>query len=194
MLRRAVDRADYLITFARLSAVDWIAGPIPETPTDYAIPESGSGFRKALASKIAVLTRAATRAFCGFPLLSLLLRDHRGSIAVEFAILIPVQALLIFGGIDLALAMLTEQRLNFATEAAARCGTVKDSPCSSPSATSAWAAEQAGVPNISSGNFVVTFNAACGGVSVLATYSYSGFILPTIGLGAAACYVPEKAS
>jgi hypothetical protein len=32
-----IDRAEYLLTLARLSAVDWLAGPEPETPADRAI-------------------------------------------------------------------------------------------------------------------------------------------------------------
>jgi Flp pilus assembly pilin Flp len=131
-------------------------------------------------------TGAAGRSPSGFALLRSFLRDRRGAIAVEFAFLLPVQAL--------ALAMLTEQQLTFVTEAAARCAAIQASPCLSPEATSAWAAGQiVGVPAISAGNFVVTFDAGCGGVSVVVTYSYSGVILKALKLGAAACYVPEPA-
>lgn len=123
------------------------------------------------------------------------LRDCRGSIMVEFAIMLPVQVLLVFGGLDLALATLIEQRLTFVTEAAAHCAAVKDSPCSSPVATSTWAAQQAiGVIGITAEDFVVNFDATCGGVSVATTYNYSGFILPPVKLKAAACYVPEPAT
>jgi hypothetical protein len=31
---KALDRADYLITLARLSVADWVAGPFPETEVD----------------------------------------------------------------------------------------------------------------------------------------------------------------
>jgi Flp pilus assembly protein TadG len=111
---------------------------------------------------------------------------------VEFAILLPVQVLLIFGGLDLALATLIEQRLTFVTEAAAHCAAVKNSSCLTPDATSVWAAQQAvGVMGITAGAFVVNFNATCGGISVATTYRYSGFILPPVTLGASACYVSE---
>lgn len=141
------------------------------------------------------LTCGAIRSRRIFPQLRSLLRDRRGSIAVEFAILLPVQALLIFGGIDLVFAALTEERLSFATEAAARCGALNGSQCETAEATSTWAAHQSvGVPNISAENFVVTFDAQCGGVSVVATYSYSGIVLPAVTLGSAACYIPEQKS
>jgi Flp pilus assembly pilin Flp len=160
-----------------------------------AIPEEGEKLRKTSASTMAALAGAANRLCSNSPLWRSLMRDHQGSIAVEFAILLPIQALLIVGGLDLALATLTAERLNFATEAAARCGAVKNSSCLTAAAISAWAAEQAaGIPNISAGNFAVSFDATCGGVSVVATYRYSGFVLAPIGLGAQACYVSEPAS
>jgi hypothetical protein len=41
-----MDRADYLVTLARLSVLDWLA-PMPETPTHRAIREEGERLRKA---------------------------------------------------------------------------------------------------------------------------------------------------
>ncbi len=50
MLRRLcaelLDRAEYLLTLARLTVLDWLA-PMPETPTDRAIREEGERLRKA---------------------------------------------------------------------------------------------------------------------------------------------------
>jgi hypothetical protein len=50
MLRRLctklLDQADYLVTLARLTILDWVA-PMPETPTDRAIREQGERLRKA---------------------------------------------------------------------------------------------------------------------------------------------------
>lgn len=43
----ALDRAGYLATLARLRLLDWIATPIPETPSDRAIREEGERLRKA---------------------------------------------------------------------------------------------------------------------------------------------------
>ena len=42
-----LDRADYLLTLVRLTVLDWLAGPPPETPTDCAIREEGERLRKA---------------------------------------------------------------------------------------------------------------------------------------------------
>jgi hypothetical protein len=41
-----LDRADYLLTLARLTVLDWRA-PMPETPTDRAIRDEGERIRKA---------------------------------------------------------------------------------------------------------------------------------------------------
>lgn len=43
----ALDRADYLMTLARLSILDRLAGPMPDTPTDLAIKEEEERLRQA---------------------------------------------------------------------------------------------------------------------------------------------------
>jgi hypothetical protein len=47
ILVKVLNHADYLITLARLSILDRLAGPPPETPTDTAIREQGERLRKA---------------------------------------------------------------------------------------------------------------------------------------------------
>ncbi len=51
MIRRLcaelLDRADYMLTLARLTVLDRLAGSPPETPTDRAIREEGERLRKA---------------------------------------------------------------------------------------------------------------------------------------------------
>jgi hypothetical protein len=44
---KALDRAGYLIALARLSTLDRLAGPMPETPTDRAIREEEERLRQA---------------------------------------------------------------------------------------------------------------------------------------------------
>lgn len=120
------------------------------------------------------------------------LRDRRGTVALEFAVILPSLLLIFIGGLDLALAMLTEQQLTFVTESAARCAAEKNPNCLSVAATEAWAAQRAVIlPGVSAGNFAATFDAPCGGIEVVATYFYSGFALPGIPLTAEACYPPE---
>jgi hypothetical protein len=41
-----LDRADYLLTVARLTIFDWLA-PMPEIPTDRAIRQEGERLRRA---------------------------------------------------------------------------------------------------------------------------------------------------
>ena len=121
-----------------------------------------------------------------------LLRELRGVVALEFAIILPSLLLIFIGGLDLAFAMLAEQQLTFITESAAVCAAQKSPNCLSTDATEVWAAQQAtALPGVSAQNFSATFDAACGGVEVVATYSYSGFALPSIPLAAEACYPSE---
>ncbi|HEX3411269.1 MAG TPA: TadE/TadG family type IV pilus assembly protein [Stellaceae bacterium] len=110
-------------------------------------------------------------------------RSERGAILVEFAILFPVMILLIIGGIDIGLAMVEANRLNFAVEAGARCQAIKASPCPTPDATVTYASSAAGLPGAA---FAVS--AAPCGVQVDGSYTYASFILPNIPLNATACY------
>jgi Flp pilus assembly protein TadG len=105
------------------------------------------------------------------------------AVLVEFAILFPIFVLLIVGGIDVGLSMISADRLQFATEAAARCGAIPRPPCPDANATKIYAEAAAALPG-------ATFNvasAACG-TQVDATYSYTSFILPNIPLSASSCY------
>lgn len=49
------------------------------------------------------------------------LRDSAGATAAEFALVLPVFLLIVFGTINMALAMSAVVRLHFVTETAARC-------------------------------------------------------------------------
>ena len=90
------------------------------------------------------------------------------------------------GGFDLGFAMLTETRINFAVEAAARCGAISAAMCASPPQTSAYGASIAGLRGLNASGFLVTTEAC--GMYVTATYAYAGVVLPAITMRAGACY------
>jgi hypothetical protein len=77
----------------------------------------------------------------------------------------------------LLLLTLTDTRINFAVEAAAKCGAI-GTTCVSPSDTAAYGASIAGLPGLDASDFSVT-TTSCG-LNVTVTYSYAGVVLPTI--------------
>ena len=58
-----------------------------------------------------------------------LVRDCSGAAAMEFPIVLFPLLLLLLGTFDIGIAMLTTSRLNFAVEAAAKCGPSVRSAC-----------------------------------------------------------------
>jgi hypothetical protein len=86
--------------------------------------------------------------------------------------------------------MLTETRINFAVEAAAKCGAIGAITCASPAETAVYGASVARVRGLDASGFAVT-TAACG-VSVTASYAYNGMILPAMTLNAGACYPADQ--
>ena len=112
--------------------------------------------------------------------------DCNGAVAVEFAIILIPLLLLLFGSFDLGIAMLTETRITFAVEAAARCEAIGATMCTSASQTASYGATVARVRGLDASQFDVATEPC--GVSVTATYPYVGMILPAITLKASACY------
>jgi hypothetical protein len=110
----------------------------------------------------------------------------RGAVAAEFLILLFPMLLLLLGIFDTGVAMLTETRINFAVEAAAKCGAIGAPMCVSPSQTAAYGASLAALPGLDASGFSV-MSEACG-MYVTATYPYAGMVLPAITLSARACY------
>ena len=110
----------------------------------------------------------------------------RGAVAVEFLILLFPMMLMLFGIFDIGMAMLTETRINFAAEAAAKCGAINAPMCGSPSQTAAYGASIAALPGLNASAFSVTM-AACG-IYVTTTYPFAGVVIPPITLSAGACY------
>jgi len=115
-----------------------------------------------------------------------LVRDCSGAVAIEFVITLGPLLLLLLGTFDIGLVMLTDTRINFAVEAAAKCGAISAAMCTSPSQTAAYGASIARLPGLDASGFSVT-TAACG-MNVTATYSYAGVLLPAMTLSAGACY------
>jgi Flp pilus assembly protein TadG len=122
--------------------------------------------------------------------LSDVVSDCGGAVALEFAFISIPLLLLLFGIFDLGVAMLTETKINFAVEAAAKCGAIRSPTCESPSETAVYGASVAAVRGLGASGFVVT-TAACG-VSVTASYAYNGMILPAMTLNAGACYPADQ--
>ena len=124
------------------------------------------------------------------------MRDCRGNLTIEFAILFPVLFLLLVGGIELGLVVVERMQLEFATEAAAKCFANSNSiPNPNPTlhcTTTAEAADYAAqhlapIWGISASNFIVTMTLGEG--CVTSSYKYTPMILPmTIPLGAYARY------
>ena len=115
-----------------------------------------------------------------------LVRDCSGAVVVEFLIILGPLLLLLLGTFDIGFVMLTEARINFAVEAAAKCGAITAAMCASPSQTAAYGSSIAGLPGLGASGFLVT-TAACG-MNVVVTYPYAGVVLPAITLSASACY------
>ena len=136
----------------------------------------GSGDHFAVVRAPRVVTSALTE----------LVRDCSGAVAVEFAIILVPLLLLLLGIFDIGLVMLAERRINFAVEAAAKCGAISTAMCASPPQTAAYGASIAGLRGLDASGFLVT-TAACG-INVTATYAYAGVVLPAITVSAGACY------
>ena len=68
-----------------------------------------------------------------------ILRDERGTTAIEMAILAPVFFLIIIGMVYVGLLMFTMGSMHYAVEAAARCASVETDICSNAASTESYA-------------------------------------------------------
>jgi Flp pilus assembly protein TadG len=122
---------------------------------------------------------------------------RRGSVAIEYAIILPVLLLFLLGIMDVGRLLWTYGTLHRASESAARCAAIGATSCATFSATQSFAAAEAWGLIIASSAFTVS-NQACG-VQVVANYSFD-FVIPwfsvvapfgssnSIPLTATACY------
>ena len=124
-------------------------------------------------------------------------RRHRGSVAVEFAIVLPVLLMILLGLIDLGRVIWSYTTLLQAVQVSARCAVVDKIHCGTATAVQSYAASHAWGLNLTSSAFSVTM-AACG-AQVRGTMAYQ-FVTPwfyvaapfgatnTLTLTATACY------
>lgn len=117
-------------------------------------------------------------------------RGRRGAVAIEYALLLPALLLFVIGIMEVGRLLWTQTTLERAVEAAARCGAVNQTDCSTSAAVAGYAVTQAfGLP-VDAGAFTVT-KPACG-VFVSVDFTYK-FVVPWVTpqdmtLHAQACY------
>lgn len=114
----------------------------------------------------------------------------RGTVAVEYALILPALLLFVLGLMDTGRLLWTQTTLDRSVQAAARCGAVDTTTCGTTSEINAYAVTQAFGLTITSAAFSTT-TPACG-VQVTASVPFT-FVIPWIGtntitLSAAACY------
>lgn len=132
------------------------------------------------------LTRVRTRMRGGAP-------HTRGTVALEYAIILPVLLLMILGALDAGRVIWLQVTLERAVEAAARCAAINEIKCGSAAQIQSYAASQAYGTTIAATAFVAA-SASCG-TSVKGTVPFT-FAIPwvmrrKITLSATACYPVE---
>jgi Flp pilus assembly protein TadG len=124
-------------------------------------------------------------------------RRSGGSVAIEYALLLPVLLLFVLGIIDTGRLLWSYATLQRAVDAAARCGAVGAASCATTAQIASYAAGQAFGLAVTPAAFSVS-TPACG-VNVRGTLRFS-FIIPWLGaskpfgsanaitIGATGCY------
>lgn len=126
------------------------------------------------------------------PRVSLQTFGTAGTVAIEYAMVLPVMLMFTFGTMDAARLLWTVITLNQATDKAARCGAVISANCATAASVETYAATNAlGLPNISASNFTA-IAATCGEQVSVVNYNFQ-FVAPwfgsmTLPLTATACY------
>ena len=117
-----------------------------------------------------------------------ILVDRSGATAVEYALVMPLLALMIMGGIWVGVLSLSVNSLDMAVQSAARCAAVDANQCGSAAATQAFA--QSRYAGLAISPVFSASNSGCGHtVTGHATFDLN--IVPGIGsipLSASACY------
>jgi Flp pilus assembly protein TadG len=100
-----------------------------------------------------------------------------GTAALEFAIIFPIAIFLILGLCEFGRAMWTQATLDYAVQAAARCGALGSVGCSTAAQIQSYAVGTAPALPVTTANFTVT-TPSCG-TQVSGTFAYS-FVVPAL--------------
>jgi len=118
------------------------------------------------------------------------LANIRGTTAIEFAMTAPLFVALVFGIIQVGLALFTQLGIAHGAEMAARCLSLTPGTCNSADATKTYAVGQSFGVNIPNSTFTVT-TPACGNqvnASYVYTFITTQFGSPSVTLTAQSCY------
>ena len=118
------------------------------------------------------------------------LKSQRGVAAVEFAIVLPVLVLLLFGAIEFGLLLYNQQVITNASREGARAGIVSQSPRVSDAQISGLVTSYCagnlvtfGAPNVPIAAITRTGNTFQSDLTVDVTYDYSFLVLGNLGFG-----------
>ena len=118
-----------------------------------------------------------------------MLKDARGTSAIEFAILGPVFIGLMIGTIYMCMLLFVVGSLHYAVEEAARCSSVKTTVCSDNPSTVAYAQSHFNGSSIITPTFAYSTPACGHSVTASATYDLNfGLANITVPISAAACF------
>jgi Flp pilus assembly protein TadG len=109
-------------------------------------------------------------------MLSRLRRCDDGAVLVEYAFVLPVLLLLVFGLMQIGGMAWTQSALDFAVQEAARCAVVRPDLCGADAQIQSYAAAQASGLNVPASAFTVA-RPACG-VQVSAAWNYAFIVSP----------------
>ncbi|MEW5837182.1 MAG: TadE/TadG family type IV pilus assembly protein [Pseudomonadota bacterium] len=119
-----------------------------------------------------------------------LVRDTRGVGLIEFAVLLPVFVVLVFGVMQMGQLFWTQSALQHAVEMAARCASVNTTTCGTSPQIQTYAATQAYGLALPPAAFTAS-TPACGNL-VVASYTYTfpiaALTLSSVDLTAQSCY------
>lgn len=118
------------------------------------------------------------------------LRGERGSVAVEYGIILPALLMLTLGIVDMGRLIWTQTTLDRAVEAAARCGAINEIQCGTAAQVQSYAVGEAYGLTVETSAFTVSTQAC--GVEVVANYAFQ-LVIPWVArtelpLKATACY------